>query len=113
MGCQSIQEGGCRSRLGAGPSICSGNALARSVSLTLGHLRGPAAALSEIDQLADRLNGYHLWHATRAQLLTELGDRAAARAANERALGLTHNPAEQQLLRSRLVMSDLPEINQR
>jgi len=82
-------------------------------AIALSDLRGPAAALSEIDQLADRLNGYHLWHATMAQLLTELGDHAAARAANERALGLTHNPAEQQLLRSRLVISDLPEINQR
>jgi len=36
MGCQSIQEGGCRSRLGAERSICSGNALARSVSLMSG-----------------------------------------------------------------------------
>jgi RNA polymerase sigma-70 factor (ECF subfamily) len=41
-------------------------------------------------------------HATRAQLLTALGDHAAARAANERALALTNNPAEQQLLRARL-----------
>jgi RNA polymerase sigma factor (sigma-70 family) len=38
-------------------------------AIALSHFRGPAAALSEIDQLADRLNGYHLWHATRAQLL--------------------------------------------
>jgi RNA polymerase sigma-70 factor (ECF subfamily) len=52
------------------------------------------------------LNGYHLWHATRAQLLTELGDHEGARAANERALALTSNPAEQQLLRSRLEMPE-------
>jgi RNA polymerase sigma factor (sigma-70 family) len=71
-------------------------------AIALSHLRGPAAALAEIDQLADRLNGYHLLHATRAQLLTELGDHERARAANERALALTSNPAEQQLLRSRL-----------
>ena len=75
-------------------------------AIALSHLRGPAAALSEIDQLADRLNGYHLWHATRAQLLTELGDHEEARAANERALALTSNPAEQQLLRSRLEMPE-------
>ena len=75
-------------------------------AIALSRLRGPAAALSEIDQLADRLNGYHLWHATRAQLLTELGDHEGARAANERALALTSNPAEQQLLRSRLEMPE-------
>jgi len=75
-------------------------------AIALSHLRGPAVALAEIDQLADRLNGYHLLHATRAQLLTELGDHEGARAANERALSLTSNPAEQQLLRSRLEMPE-------
>jgi RNA polymerase sigma-70 factor (ECF subfamily) len=75
-------------------------------AIALSHLRGPAVALAEIDQLADRLNGYHLLHATRAQLLTELGDHERARAANERALALTSNPAEQQLLRSRLEMPE-------
>jgi predicted RNA polymerase sigma factor len=55
-----------------------------------------------VDQIADRLSGHHLLHATRAQLLTALRDHAAGRAANERALALTHNPAEQQLLRARL-----------
>jgi RNA polymerase sigma factor (sigma-70 family) len=75
-------------------------------AIALSHLRGPAAALAEIDRLADRLNGYHLLHATRAQLLTELGDHEGARAANERALALTSNPAEQQLLRSRLEMPE-------
>jgi predicted RNA polymerase sigma factor len=76
-------------------------------AIALSHRKGPAAALAEVDQIADRLNGYHLLHATRAQLLTALGDHAAARAANKRALALTHNPAEQQLLRSRLEISDL------
>jgi predicted RNA polymerase sigma factor len=37
----------------------------------------------------------------------ELGDHEVARAANQRALALTHNPAEQQLLRSRLAALDL------
>jgi predicted RNA polymerase sigma factor len=37
----------------------------------------------------------------------ELGDHEGARAANQRALALTHNPAEQQLLRSRLAALDL------
>jgi RNA polymerase sigma factor (sigma-70 family) len=76
-------------------------------AIALSHLRGPEPALAEVDQIADRLSGYHLWHATRAHLLTALGDHAAAHAANERALALTQNPVEQQLLRSRLEVSDL------
>jgi len=71
-------------------------------AIALSHLKGPEPALAAVDQIADRLNEYHLLHATRAQLLTQLGDHAAARYANERALALTNNPAEQQLLRSRL-----------
>ena len=55
--------------------------------------------------MADRLADYHLLHATRAQLLAQLGDQAGARAANERALSLTSNLAEQELLRSRLTDS--------
>ncbi len=82
-------------------------------AIALSHLRGPGAALAEVDEVADRLSGYHLLHATRAQLLTALGDHAAARVANERALALTHNPAEQQLLRSRLEVSGLPELRMR
>jgi hypothetical protein len=39
--------------------------------------------------------------------LSDLGDHAGARAANQRSLPLTHNPAEQQLLRSRLALLDL------
>jgi RNA polymerase sigma-70 factor (ECF subfamily) len=76
-------------------------------SIALSHLKGPEAALTEVDQVADRLSEYHLLHATLAQLLTQLGDLAAARDANQRALALTNNPAEQQLLRSRLETSDL------
>jgi RNA polymerase sigma-70 factor (ECF subfamily) len=76
-------------------------------AIALSHLKGPEAALTEVDQVADRLSEYHLLHATRAQLLTQLGDLAAARDANQRALALTNNPAEQQLLRSRLETSDL------
>ena len=71
-------------------------------AIALGHVRGPAAALAVVDQMADRLADYHLLHATRARLLGQLGDHGAARAANERALALTSNLAEQELLRSRL-----------
>ncbi|HET6745727.1 MAG TPA: RNA polymerase sigma factor, partial [Candidatus Limnocylindria bacterium] len=65
-------------------------------------LRGPQPALDEIEPLAGRLAGYHLFHAARAELLRRLGREDEARRANEVALGLTENPAEQRLLRDRI-----------
>jgi RNA polymerase sigma-70 factor (ECF subfamily) len=65
-------------------------------------VRGPAAALVEVDQVADRLDGYRLLHATRALLLAELGRPGEAQQANERALSLATNPAERILLADRL-----------
>jgi RNA polymerase sigma-70 factor (ECF subfamily) len=66
---------------------------------------GPQAiepSLDAVDELADRLDGYHLFHATRAQLLTRLGRDDEAAAANARALALTTNDAERRLLATRL-----------
>ncbi|GIJ73404.1 RNA polymerase sigma factor [Virgisporangium ochraceum] len=62
----------------------------------------PATALAEVDDLRDRLDGYHLWHAARADLLAALGRRDEARAAAERALELATNPAERELLSRRI-----------
>ena len=45
---------------------------------------------------------YHLFHATRAELLRDLGRPDEARAADRRALELTDNPAERALLERRL-----------
>ena len=59
-------------------------------------------SLAAVDELADRLDGYHLFHATRAQLLTRLGRDDEAAAANARALALTTNDAERRLLATRL-----------
>jgi len=58
----------------------------------------PEAALAEIEPLAAELDGYHLFHALRAGLLTGLGRDEEARAASERALALAANPAERELL---------------
>jgi RNA polymerase sigma factor (sigma-70 family) len=71
-------------------------------AIALGQHEGPAAALAEVDLIADRLDGYHLLHATRAQLLTQLGRADEANLANARALELSGNPAEQALLRTRM-----------
>jgi len=59
---------------------------------------GPEAALAEIEPLAAELDGYHLFHALRAGLLTVLGCDEQAREASERALALAANPAERELL---------------
>jgi RNA polymerase sigma factor (sigma-70 family) len=71
-------------------------------AIALRYVTGPAAALSEVDKLAADLTDYHLFHATRAELLRDLGRAAEARGADERALELTANPAEKSLLRQRL-----------
>lgn len=61
---------------------------------------GPQVGLELVDSLD--LNGYHLYHSTRAELLNRLGRSEAAAAANRRALELTENPAERALLERRL-----------
>jgi RNA polymerase sigma-70 factor (ECF subfamily) len=71
-------------------------------AIALRYVAGPAAALAETDMLHDSLRGYHLFHATRAVLLRDLGRADDARAADEQALTLTTNPAERSLLRHRI-----------
>jgi RNA polymerase sigma factor (sigma-70 family) len=56
------------------------------------------AALAETEPLAAELDGYHLFHALRAGLLTALGRPDEAGEASERALALAVNPAERELL---------------
>jgi RNA polymerase sigma factor (sigma-70 family) len=71
-------------------------------AIALRYTAGPQAALDELDTLGDPLDGYHLYHATRAELLRALGHPNQARGADERALELTANPAEQALLQQRI-----------
>jgi RNA polymerase sigma factor (sigma-70 family) len=71
-------------------------------AIALRYRSGPRAAMRELDALACALDRYHLYHATRAELLRELGDPDQARAADRLALELTANPAEQAVLRQRL-----------
>ena len=66
------------------------------------YLDGAEAALPEVDALAEALDDYYLFHATRAELLRDLGRDDEARAALTRALDLTSNPAERALLQRRL-----------
>ncbi|MGI8830660.1 MAG: RNA polymerase sigma factor, partial [Candidatus Limnocylindria bacterium] len=74
-------------------------------ALALAERDGAAAALETIEPLSGRLAGYHLFHAARAELLRRTGRSADARAADERALELTANPAERRLLEARIAQA--------
>jgi RNA polymerase sigma factor (sigma-70 family) len=71
-------------------------------AIAVRYTAGAQAAMAELDDLAGLLSEYHLYHASRAELLRELGQPDQARAADQRALELTANPAEQALLHHRL-----------
>jgi RNA polymerase sigma-70 factor, ECF subfamily len=72
-------------------------ALNRAVALA--ELEGPEAGLAIVDEL--ELDGYHLFHAIRADLLRRVGRGADAAAAYEAALALTENAAERDFLTRR------------
>jgi RNA polymerase sigma factor (sigma-70 family) len=74
-------------------------------AIALRYVVGPEAALSEVDDLAETLDRYYLFHATRAELLRTVGRDDQARAADQRGLELTSNPAEREVLRRRLHQS--------
>jgi predicted RNA polymerase sigma factor len=71
-------------------------------AIAVRHVFDAATALREVDTLAADLRAYHLFHATRAELLRTLGRTVEAREADEQALRLTENPAERALLEQRL-----------
>ncbi|WP_206185050.1 RNA polymerase sigma factor [Thermoactinospora rubra] len=70
-------------------------ALHRAVALAEVH--GPQAGLEAVEELD--LDGYHLFHAVRADLLRRLGRTAEATCAYQAALERTGNAAEQDFLR--------------
>jgi RNA polymerase sigma-70 factor (ECF subfamily) len=75
-------------------------ALNRAVAIAM--WRGPEAGLPLIDQLADPLAGYHLWHAARADLLRRLGRHREAAAAYRAALVHVGSAPERRFLEGRL-----------
>ena len=75
-------------------------ALNRAVAVAMA--QGPEAGLALIDELAAELDGYHLLHSARADLLRRLGRVEQAAAAYERALALAAVPAERAFLERRL-----------
>src|SRR6266851_1534913 len=76
--------------------------LNRAVAVAM--VEGPRPALALIDELAatGELDGYHLLHATRADLLRRLGISADAAVSYARALALVSNNSERRFLERRL-----------
>jgi RNA polymerase sigma-70 factor, ECF subfamily len=70
-------------------------ALNRAVAVA--EVDGPAAALALVDGLG--LDGYHVFHAVRADLLRRLGRDAEAALAYEAAMARAGNEAEREFLR--------------
>ena len=77
-------------------------ALNRAVALAMRD--GPSTGLDELDRLSSdtRLEGHHLLHAARADLLRRLGRQTEAVAAYRRSLQLPQNAAERRYLIRRL-----------
>ncbi len=63
-------------------------------AIAVAELDGAQVALAHVEALAADLDGYHAFHATRADLLRRLARSAEARAAYERAIALAGNTAE-------------------
>ncbi|MBS1698176.1 MAG: sigma-70 family RNA polymerase sigma factor [Actinobacteria bacterium] len=72
-------------------------------AVAVAEVHGPQAGLELVDAVAasGTIDGYHLLHAVRGDLLARLGRRAEARTAFLRAAELTGNTAERALLLSR------------
>ena len=81
-------------------------ALNRAVAVA--EVDGPAAALALTDDL--ELDGYHLFHAIRADLLRRLGRLDEAAAAYAAAMGRTQNAVEREFLdrQRRALLGDVP-----
>lgn len=77
-------------------------ALNRAVAVAM--VAGPEGGLGAIDELGKggELDGYHLFHAARADLLRKLGRASDALEAYERALGLAAGAAERRFLDRRI-----------
>lgn len=70
--------------------------VAMNRAIAIAELDGPGVALAIVEPLA--LEGYHAWHATRAELLRRLGRSVDARHAYDAAIAATDNDAERAYL---------------
>ncbi|MDQ1545609.1 MAG: polymerase sigma-70 factor, subfamily [Actinomycetota bacterium] len=68
--------------------------IALNRAIALAEVDGPEVALATVDRLEAPLNGYHAFHAARADILRRLGRGSDAREAYDRAIQLSGNAAE-------------------
>ena len=75
-------------------------------AVAVGMANGPAAGLAALDMIAapgdSALSGYHLLHSVRGDLLMKLGRLPEAREEIQRAIAMTQNLREQELLTEKL-----------
>jgi len=83
-------------------------ALNQAVAVSM--VDGPAAALPLVDALSEPLAGYHLWHATRADLLRRLDRFDEAIASYRHACELAGNEAERRFLTRRIMGVQIDKI---
>jgi RNA polymerase sigma-70 factor (ECF subfamily) len=69
-------------------------------AVAVGYARGAEAGLEAMREID--LDGYHAYHASRAELMRRSGDPRGARTEFQRALELSSNAAERRLIESRL-----------
>jgi RNA polymerase sigma-70 factor (ECF subfamily) len=70
-------------------------------AIAVAEVDGPDVALAEIDRLGETLDGYHAFHAARADLLRRVARSTESRAAYDSAIRLAGNPAERAYLTRR------------
>ncbi|MEM8708949.1 MAG: sigma-70 family RNA polymerase sigma factor [Actinomycetota bacterium] len=76
-------------------------------AVAVGMASGAEQGLAELDHLADPLDGYHYFHAARAELLTRAGgDAEVIRSALDQALALDPADSERRLLERRRSLLD-------
>ena len=75
-------------------------ALNRAAAVSM--VNGPEAGLALMDALTEELDGYHLLHAARADLLRRAGSLPQAAESYKRALDLVTNDSERRFLERRL-----------
>jgi RNA polymerase sigma-70 factor (ECF subfamily) len=71
-------------------------------AVAVAKVAGPEAALALIEPLAERLDGYFHYFGLTGALLTQLGRKAEARLAFDRAIALANTPAEAAHIRMHL-----------
>jgi RNA polymerase sigma-70 factor (ECF subfamily) len=70
--------------------------------VAIAEVHGPATGLQLVEVLGDALDGYQLFHASRADLLRRLGRMAEAADAYRAALARAENEAERRFISKRL-----------